>query len=55
MAHRVLTGAGFRCNWGSWLANEVFEHLLGCQEVAARRRCGPCCGAINDSTDLSPP
>lgn len=34
MAHYILTGAGFSRNWGGWLANEVFEYLLGCQEVA---------------------
>ena len=29
MAHILLTGAGFSRNWGGWLANEAFEHLLG--------------------------
>jgi hypothetical protein len=27
--HILLTGAGFSRNWGGWLANEVFEYLLG--------------------------
>lgn len=29
----LLTGAGFSRNWGGWLANEVFEYLLGCPEM----------------------
>lgn len=29
----LLTGAGFSRNWGGWLANEMFEFLLGCPEV----------------------
>jgi hypothetical protein len=29
MAHILLTGAGFSRNWGGWLANEVFESLIG--------------------------
>jgi hypothetical protein len=28
-----LTGAGFSRNWGGWLADEVFEYLLGCPEI----------------------
>lgn len=32
--HYMLMGAGFSRNWGGWLANEVFEYLLGCPEVA---------------------
>jgi hypothetical protein len=30
----LLLGAGFSRNWGGWLANEVFEYLLGCKEIA---------------------
>jgi hypothetical protein len=33
MSHILLTGAGFSRNWGGWLANEVFEYLLGCSEI----------------------
>jgi hypothetical protein len=33
MNHYLLLGAGFSRNWGGWLANEVFEYLLGVQEV----------------------
>src|SRR5437870_10543087 len=29
MPHILLTGAGFSRNWGSWLADEAFEYLLG--------------------------
>ena len=29
MSHILLTGAGFSHNWGGWLAEEVFEYLLG--------------------------
>ena len=29
MAHYLLTGAGFTRNWGGWLADEVFEYILG--------------------------
>ena len=29
----LLTGAGFSRNWGGWLASELFEFLIGCQEV----------------------
>jgi hypothetical protein len=29
----LLTGAGFSRNWGGWLADEVFEYLLGCPEM----------------------
>ena len=29
----LLLGAGFSRNWGGWLASEVFEYLLGCEEV----------------------
>jgi hypothetical protein len=31
--HYLLTAAGFSANWGGWVANEVFEYLLGCPEV----------------------
>jgi|SRR5579862_217245 len=27
----LLTGAGFSRNWGGWLANEVFSHLMSCK------------------------
>jgi hypothetical protein len=33
MPDLLLTGAGFSRNWGGWLANEVFEYLLGCPEI----------------------
>ncbi|MGE8165205.1 SIR2 family protein [Paraburkholderia sp. NPDC080076] len=33
MSRLLLLGAGFSRNWGGWLASEVFEYLLGCQEV----------------------
>jgi len=33
MPNYLLTGAGFSRNWGSWLANEAFEYLLGCEEI----------------------
>jgi hypothetical protein len=33
MPHYLLTGAGFSRNWGGWLANEAFEHLLGAPEI----------------------
>jgi hypothetical protein len=29
----ALLGAGFSRNWGGWLANEVFEYLLGCPQI----------------------
>jgi hypothetical protein len=29
----LLLGAGFSRNWGGWLADEVFEYLLGCNEI----------------------
>jgi hypothetical protein len=29
----LLTGAGFSRNWGGWLADEVFDYLLGCPEM----------------------
>jgi hypothetical protein len=29
MSHLLLLGAGFTRNWGGWLADEVFEYLLG--------------------------
>lgn len=38
MTHILLTGAGFSRNWGGWLANEVFEYLLGCREIDDRLR-----------------
>jgi hypothetical protein len=25
----LFTGAGFSYNWGGWLADDVFEYLLG--------------------------
>lgn len=33
MNHLLLLGAGFSRNWGGWLANEVFEYLLGCEQI----------------------
>jgi hypothetical protein len=33
--HYLLLGAGFSHNWGGWLASEVFEYLLGDEEVIA--------------------
>lgn len=38
MNYVALLGAGFSRNWGGWLANEVFEYLLGCPEVIGNRR-----------------
>lgn len=35
MNHIVLLGAGFTRNWGGWLANEVFEFLIGTPELLA--------------------
>lgn len=35
MSHILLLGAGFSRNWGGLLANEVFEHLICQEEVAA--------------------
>ena len=29
----LLLGAGFSRNWGGWLADEVFDYLLGCEEI----------------------
>ncbi|MCP1845798.1 hypothetical protein ACVIHI_008738 [Bradyrhizobium sp. USDA 4524] len=34
----LLTGAGFSRNWGGWLANEVFEYLLGQDGLHLRTR-----------------
>lgn len=31
----LLLGAGFTRNWGGWLANEVFEYLIGTPELLA--------------------
>jgi SIR2-like domain len=33
MTHILLTGAGFSRNWGGMLAPEVFQYLLGCNEL----------------------
>jgi len=33
--HYLLLGAGFSRNWGGWLADEVFEYLLGRPEIVA--------------------
>ena len=33
MADILLLGAGFTRNWGGLLADEVFEHLLACQNI----------------------
>jgi hypothetical protein len=38
MSFVLLTGAGFSHNWGGWLANEVFEYLLGCTEINETHR-----------------
>ena len=35
MRNIALLGAGFSFNWGGWLANEVFEYLIGTPEVLA--------------------
>src|SRR4051812_43228072 len=35
MQYILLLGAGFSRNWGGWLANEVFEYLIGTPEVLA--------------------
>lgn len=29
----LLLGAGFSKNWGGWLSKEVFEYLLGCEDI----------------------
>ena len=34
----LLLGAGFTYNWGGWLASEVFEYLLGCDQIDASIR-----------------
>ena len=34
MRHILLLGAGFSRNWGGLLANEVFDYLIGREEVA---------------------
>jgi len=34
MSHYLLLGAGFSRNWDGWLADEVFEYLLGRPEIA---------------------
>jgi hypothetical protein len=31
--HFMLMGAGFSRNWGGWLADEVFDYLLGSPEI----------------------
>lgn len=33
MNYILLLGAGFSRNWGGWLANEVFEYLLGADRI----------------------
>jgi hypothetical protein len=38
MTKILLTGAGFSRNWNGWLADEVFEYLLGCPEVDGSMR-----------------
>lgn len=37
MRHILLLGAGFSRNWGGLLANEVFDYLIGRDEVAQDR------------------
>jgi hypothetical protein len=32
----ALLGAGFSRNWGGWLADEVFEYLLGDKNIQAK-------------------
>jgi hypothetical protein len=34
----LLTGAGFSRNWGAWLADEVFEYLLGDKDLDREMR-----------------
>lgn len=34
----LLLGAGFSRNWGGWLASEVFEYLLGCDQIDERAK-----------------
>jgi hypothetical protein len=34
----LLTGAGFSRNWGGWLAAEVFEYLIGQDDLHPRTR-----------------
>jgi hypothetical protein len=38
MAHILLTGAGFSRNWGGWLANEVFGHILDAPDIDEQLR-----------------
>jgi hypothetical protein len=38
MTRILLTGAGFSYNWGGKLASEVFQYLLGCDDVDAELR-----------------
>lgn len=38
MTHILLTGAGFSYNWGGMLASEVFQYLMGCEDVDAELR-----------------
>src|SRR5262245_36179766 len=33
MTHILLTGAGFSRNWGGMLADDIFQYLLGCDEL----------------------
>ena len=35
MKHIALLGAGFSRNWGGWLADEAFGHLIGSPEAQA--------------------
>jgi hypothetical protein len=38
MTNILLTGAGFSYNWGGMLAEEVFDRLLGCDELDDQTR-----------------
>jgi SIR2-like domain len=38
MSAMILLGAGFSHNWGGWLAQEVFNHLIGVREIRQHER-----------------
>jgi len=38
MTAAILLGAGFSRNWGGWLAQEVFNHLIGLPEIRRHER-----------------
>lgn len=38
MVNVLLTGAGFSRNWGGWLATDVFEYLISCEDLSENIR-----------------